>query len=104
MFRFLDVASKCVLGGVFAIAILAHFSAAQARSFKVLHSFSSGTDGCYPDTGLILDGAGNLYGATAGSVGGCNCGTVFKLAPDGTETLLYITLRAVAMARGPTPL
>jgi len=89
MFRFLDVASKCVLGGVFAIAILAHFSAAQARSFKVLHSFSSGIDGCYPDTGLILDGAGNLYGVTAGSGGGCNCGTVFKLAPDGTETPLY---------------
>jgi uncharacterized repeat protein (TIGR03803 family) len=87
MFRILEIASKCVLAGLFAVAMLAHFNAAQARSFKVLHSFAGGSDGCYPVGGLILDGAGNLYGTTAG--GTCSYGTVFKLAPGGTETLLY---------------
>jgi uncharacterized repeat protein (TIGR03803 family) len=47
-----------------------------------------------PNGELIIDSAGNLYGTTAqGGTGDCNsglgCGTVFKLAPDGTETVLY---------------
>lgn len=47
-----------------------------------------------PLAGLISDAQGNLYGTT--SAGGdwykCDhqgCGTVFKLTPSGTETLLY---------------
>ena len=88
MFRILDIATKIILGTMFTVALIGHFSAVQAGSFKVLHSFSGGTDGCYPVGGLILDGASNLYGTTAG--GTCNsCGTVFKLAPRGTETLLH---------------
>src|SRR5664280_373861 len=45
---------------------------------KVLHSFGTGTDGAAPAAGLLLDGAGNLYGTTylGGSYGG---GTVFRL-------------------------
>src|SRR5579872_3382019 len=31
---------------------------------SVLYSFGSGTDGEYPGSGLIADGAGNLYGTT----------------------------------------
>ena len=53
---------------------------------SVLHSFSGG-DGANPQTGVILDAGGNLYGTTsAGSAGGY--GVVFKLAPnpDGTWT------------------
>ena len=67
--------------------MLAHVSAAQATSFKVLHAFSGGLNGCYPAAGLILGPGGNLYGTTAG--GTCSYGTVFKIAPDGTETVLY---------------
>jgi uncharacterized repeat protein (TIGR03803 family) len=60
----------------------------------VLHSFSGGADGAVP-LDLAIGSAGNLYGATAngGNQGGtCNqygCGTVFKLAPDGSKTTLY---------------
>jgi uncharacterized repeat protein (TIGR03803 family) len=58
----------------------------------VLHGFA-GNDGNHPAAGLISDTDGNLYGTTAygGTYSGCDigCGTVFKLAPDGTETVLH---------------
>ncbi len=54
----------------------------------VLYSFQNGTDGASPYCRLIADAEGNLYGTT--NAGGANSrGTIFKLAPDGTETILY---------------
>jgi len=39
------------------------------------------TNGCSPQTGLIVDSNGNFYGTTA--AGGSNgCGTVFRMTPD----------------------
>jgi uncharacterized repeat protein (TIGR03803 family) len=58
----------------------------------VLHNFGSGTDGVYPQSGLIFDAAGNLYGTTfgGGTYGG---GTVFELTPAAggtwTEQVLH---------------
>jgi uncharacterized repeat protein (TIGR03803 family) len=54
----------------------------------VLHSFEGGSDGRKPEAGLIGDEAGNLYGTTY-SGGSNNCGTVFEIAPNGAETVLY---------------
>jgi len=54
----------------------------------VLYSFKGGSDGCLPEASLTMDGSGNLYGTTAGG-GSMNSGTVFKLAPDGTESVIY---------------
>lgn len=54
----------------------------------VLHAFMGGGDGENPYEGLVRDEAGNLYGTTSRG-GAANAGTVFKLAPDGTETVLY---------------
>ncbi len=52
---------------------------------RVLHSFGSGDDGALPFAGVILDGAGNLYGTTQqGGIHTCpvgNCGTVFEITP-----------------------
>ena len=60
-------------------------------NFSVLYNFCS-TKGCldgqYPNGGLAIDAAGNLYG-TATSGGSSGWGTVFRLAPDGQETVLY---------------
>lgn len=54
----------------------------------VLYNFTGSTDGGNPEAGLIRDGKGNLYGTTAGG-GSSFLGTVFKLDPSGTETVLY---------------
>ncbi len=56
---------------------------------SVLYSFAGTPDAEDPYAGLIRDKAGNLYGTTiyGGTNGGY--GTVFKLAPDGKETVLY---------------
>jgi len=58
-------------------------------SYMVLHSFAGApTDGEVPDAGLRMDKAGNLYGTT--QIGGAsNAGTIFKIASDGTESVLH---------------
>ena len=60
----------------------------------VLHMFKgSKTDGANPDSGVIRDAAGNLYGTTqaGGAALFCRggCGTVFKLDTAGKLTILY---------------
>jgi uncharacterized repeat protein (TIGR03803 family) len=54
----------------------------------VLHSFVGRADGANPAAGLIRDPVGNLYGTTAYG-GRSGFGTVFKLDPNGKETLLH---------------
>jgi len=56
--------------------------------YTVLHDFGGGSDGADPAAGLIRDADGNLYGTTV-SGGLTNQGTVFKIASDGTESVLY---------------
>jgi uncharacterized repeat protein (TIGR03803 family) len=64
------------------------FTLAPNGTETVLHSFAGGSDGANPQSGLAIDRQGNLYGTTTdGGAGGL--GTVFKLAPDGTETVLH---------------
>jgi uncharacterized repeat protein (TIGR03803 family) len=61
----------------------------------VLHNFKGGRDGFGPTRRLTMDSAGNLYGTTfvGGSASSCftyhGCGTLFKLSPSGSETILY---------------
>jgi uncharacterized repeat protein (TIGR03803 family) len=65
------------------------FKLDSSGSETVLHSFTNaGSDGAYPFAGLVMDTAGNLYGTTVQG-GASNYGTVFKLDPFGTETLLH---------------
>jgi uncharacterized repeat protein (TIGR03803 family) len=40
--------------------------------------------------GVIRDAEGNLYGETANGANGPQSGSVYKLAPDGTYTTLYM--------------
>jgi uncharacterized repeat protein (TIGR03803 family) len=54
----------------------------------VLHSFGEDGDGYITTEALLLDSAGNLYGTTAYG-GAYNFGTVYKLDPTGTETIIH---------------
>jgi uncharacterized repeat protein (TIGR03803 family) len=58
----------------------------------VLHNFTGGNDGAYPN-GVIRDFKGNLYGAASdggtSGVGAAGYGVVYKLDPSGNETALY---------------
>jgi uncharacterized repeat protein (TIGR03803 family) len=54
----------------------------------VLYSFTGGADGGAPFSALVEDAAGNLYGTTTEG-GPSRNGTVFKLDPNGKETVLY---------------
>lgn len=62
---------------------------------SVLASFAGGDDGWMPVGGLLLDSTGNLYGTTylGGSSASCGypvgCGTVYKIDPSGSKTLLH---------------
>lgn len=78
-------------GTIFELTAITH------RRYSLFYSFKGGRDGFIPESGLTADVQGNLYGTTAyggrmnlctvGGFGGC--GTIFRLAPDGTKTVLY---------------
>jgi uncharacterized repeat protein (TIGR03803 family) len=78
-------------GGVYRVA--------PDGTFTTLYTFTGGSDGDAPMAGVILDSAGNIYGTTSKGGVDCNCGTVFKLSPDGTETILH----SFQAAEGSTP-
>jgi uncharacterized repeat protein (TIGR03803 family) len=66
---------------------------------KVLHGFAGGSDGAYPNGGLLLDSSGEIYGTTlwggSTSCQGPGCGTAFVLKPPAktggawTEKILH---------------
>jgi uncharacterized repeat protein (TIGR03803 family) len=65
------------------------FSVTSAGTLTTLHTFvGGGTEGNYPEAGLVLGTDGNFYGTTA--YGGANgYGTVFKITPAGALTTLH---------------
>src|SRR2546423_3612767 len=67
-------------------------SAAPQYKLKLLHAFCKQqgcTDGELPEGALLLDGTGDVFGATL--VGGkYGYGVVFKLAPNGTRYAEYV--------------
>ncbi|HEY3778975.1 MAG TPA: choice-of-anchor tandem repeat GloVer-containing protein [Rhizomicrobium sp.] len=94
MFRNRDIAGKALLAAALASTAFVPLGSAQANKLTVLYSFGGKSGDGYNPTGRLLrDAGGNLYGATFnGGTGVCdqtNCGTVYRLAPDGTETVLH---------------
>jgi uncharacterized repeat protein (TIGR03803 family) len=69
---------------------------AQQPAFTVMHAFAGGTtDGACPNASLIQATDGNFYGTTTnGGSGASGCGsgglgTVFRMTPSGTVTVLH---------------
>ena len=72
------------------------FKLSKSGDLTVLHSFTGNADGAQPYAGLVLDEGGNLYGTTywgGASSSNCQvpagCGTVFKIAANGKESVLH---------------
>lgn len=72
---------------LYATAIFVVISLAQAQTFTMLHTFT-GADGANPQSPLIADAAGNLYGTTFYD-GKSGYGIVFKISPNHNVTVLY---------------
>ena len=64
---------------------------------KVLHEFN-GSDGAFPQSGVILDPSGNLYGTTWDGQG-----TVFELARSGSGWTEHIVYQFGSPGQGYTP-
>jgi len=72
-----------------AVCALILANGAQAKEDSILYSFAGSTDAQDPlFESLSVDKNGNLYGTTEGG-GVEGLGAVFKVAPDGTETVLH---------------
>jgi uncharacterized repeat protein (TIGR03803 family) len=62
-------------------------------SEAILHSFSAGADGAYPESGVSISSGGTLYGTTTD--GGNGYGTIYSMTPPAsaggtwTEVVLY---------------
>ena len=86
---------------VMAVLAIAAFSsqATAAAKESVIYAFLGGSDGASPQSALIADSTGNLYGTAkaGGALIGCpgGCGVIFKLSPSAkangswTETAIY---------------
>lgn len=64
---------------------------AFAQTETILYDFCTSTgcpNGGYPPAGPVMDSAGNFYGTTADG-GAFNDGAIYKVTPDGSETVLY---------------
>lgn len=64
------------------------FSITTAGKENWLYSFAGGSDGSYPDDGLI-DVNGTLYGTTSTGGGAHAFGTVYSIGKDGSEKIVH---------------
>ena len=72
--------SVCTLALVIGFGLAIGAIPAPAQTFTVLHTFTGGRDGAYPEAGLTMDGAGNFYGTSFGGPPSQSMyGTVYKL-------------------------
>jgi uncharacterized repeat protein (TIGR03803 family) len=65
---------------------------AGTTTILTLHSFSGGSDGSSPSTGLVLDAHGNIFGTTNG--GTADLGTIFEIPAGGFLQTLALFLAA----------
>jgi uncharacterized repeat protein (TIGR03803 family) len=76
-------------------------------NFCVLHSFTGGSDGAFPNS-VVVDPSGNVYGSTDfGGSSACSpgstppgCGTAFKIDASGNFSVLF-TFTGGAVGAGP---
>jgi uncharacterized repeat protein (TIGR03803 family) len=89
------------LGGTFGSGIV--FELSNTGQESVLHNFNGADgDGYTPDSISFRDSAGNLFGTTFEG-GAYSYGTVFKLDPQGRETIVYNFCPKTPCTKGALP-
>jgi len=91
---------------VFAISLFCAVAAiaSQAQTFTTLTSFNSYVDGGAPYGSLAQGFDGNFYGTTSsGGSNGTLAGTVFRMTPEGTLTVIYAFCSQINCADGENP-
>jgi uncharacterized repeat protein (TIGR03803 family) len=76
-------------GNLYGTGIDVVFELTPDGTETVLHTFGQSGDGYEARAGLVMDSEGNLYGTTVYGGGPDNLGTVYKVTPSGTETVLH---------------
>src|SRR6267378_2348420 len=64
------------------------FQLTPGGTVTIIHSFAGSPDGQFPEGGITLGADGNFYG-DAPTGGSASNGTVFKVTPSGTLTVLH---------------
>lgn len=80
--------SALLSAAVVVLLVVVTAISALAASESVIHNFGHMPDAYGPRCSLVLDAAGNMYGTTF-SGGHDDFGSIFKVAPDGTESVVY---------------
>ena len=76
----LPVVAIALMAGTVLLAVAV--PGAQAQTYSVLHTFTDGSDGAGPQSGLTADGAGNFYGVAVQG-GPYNLGVAFRFSHSG---------------------
>jgi len=92
-------------GGTYAQGAVYRLSRGAGGGWKIaiLHSFSGGAGGANPGAGVVMDKTGNLYGTTIDGGTGCDCGVVYKLAPQANGKWKYTVLHTFIGSDGAQP-
>jgi uncharacterized repeat protein (TIGR03803 family) len=73
----------CLAGGL-GCGTVYELTKSNDWAVNTLYAFTDGADGLYPNSGVILDQVGNLYGTVPQSNSRGNGGDVFELTPSGS--------------------
>jgi uncharacterized repeat protein (TIGR03803 family) len=76
--------------------------APYAGALSPLYAFHGQPDGAVPESGVLIDGAGNIFGNT-GSGGANNNGSIYELSPVGSTYAEHIVLSYSAATDGDQP-
>jgi uncharacterized repeat protein (TIGR03803 family) len=110
MANFVQLSSPILSRGLRALGLILAFACVlllmalpmQAQTFSVLHSFTGGTDGANPYSGVTVGPSGVLYG-TAESGGTFGVGTVFKLRQVNSSWILTPLYELTGVSGGSFP-
>jgi uncharacterized repeat protein (TIGR03803 family) len=88
-FRSCDIVSRRAVGVRHRADLFRCLRPGAEYHLQVIYRFSGPPDDASsPGAGVVFDSTGNLYGTTVAG-GTYNAGAIFKIAKDGTETILH---------------